>query len=179
MYLINIYLTNCKVRKPAVTSEHQSLSDFPFTNYRMIGMVDYCIGVAVGSLTHLSFIRVQLQISEKTYPDSKVYGANVGPIWGRQDPGGRHVGPMNLAIWVSLECIEMPPNLEIFVSGIYQLFLCMYLSSGYMFSQPTETKTPRNPLMVPFPYYIGIHGTFVSKEFVKFIQTQREQNTLN
>ena len=33
-------------------------------------------------------------------PDSKVHGANVGPIWGRQDPGGPHVGPMNFAIWV-------------------------------------------------------------------------------
>ena len=32
-------------------------------------------------------------------PDSKVHGANMGPIWGRQDPGARHVGPMNLAIW--------------------------------------------------------------------------------
>ena len=32
-------------------------------------------------------------------PDSKVHGANIGPIWGRQDPGGPHVGPMNLAIW--------------------------------------------------------------------------------
>ena len=32
-------------------------------------------------------------------PDSKVYGANMGPICGRQDPGGRHVGPMDFAIW--------------------------------------------------------------------------------
>ena len=32
-------------------------------------------------------------------PDSKVHGANVGPTWGRQDPGGPHVGHMNLAIW--------------------------------------------------------------------------------
>ena len=23
-------------------------------------------------------------------PDSKVHGANMGPIWGRQDPGGPH-----------------------------------------------------------------------------------------
>ena len=30
--------------------------------------------------------------------DSKVHGANMGPIWGRQDPGGPHVGPMNFAI---------------------------------------------------------------------------------
>ena len=32
-------------------------------------------------------------------PDSKVDGDNMGPIWDRQDPGGPHVGPMNLAIW--------------------------------------------------------------------------------
>ena len=32
-------------------------------------------------------------------PGSKVHGANMGPIWCRQDPGGPHVGPMNLAIW--------------------------------------------------------------------------------
>ena len=32
-------------------------------------------------------------------PDSKVHGVNTGPIWGRQDPGGPHVGPMNFAIW--------------------------------------------------------------------------------
>ena len=32
-------------------------------------------------------------------PDSKVHGANMGSIWGRQDPGEPHVGPMNLAIW--------------------------------------------------------------------------------
>ena len=36
-----------------------------------------------------------------TYPDSKVHGANMAPIWGLQDPGGPYVGPMNLAIWVS------------------------------------------------------------------------------
>ena len=32
-------------------------------------------------------------------PDSKIHGANMGPIWGRQDPGGTHVVPMNFAIW--------------------------------------------------------------------------------
>ena len=31
--------------------------------------------------------------------DSKVHGANMGPTWGRQDPGGPHVGHMNLALW--------------------------------------------------------------------------------
>ena len=35
-------------------------------------------------------------------PDSNVHGANMGPISGRQDPGGPHVGPLNFAIWVPL-----------------------------------------------------------------------------
>ena len=38
-------------------------------------------------------------------PNSKIHGANMGPIWGRQDPGGPHVGPMDFAIWV---CSMMP-----------------------------------------------------------------------
>ena len=42
---------------------------------------------------------VYIKISDHL-PDSKVHGANMGPIWGRQDPGGPHIGPMNLAIWV-------------------------------------------------------------------------------
>ena len=28
----------------------------------------------------------------------------MGPIWGRQDPGGPHVGPMNFAIWEDMIC---------------------------------------------------------------------------
>ena len=31
-------------------------------------------------------------------PDSKIHGAYMRPTWGRQDPGGPLVGPMNLAI---------------------------------------------------------------------------------
>ena len=34
----------------------------------------------------------------KRCPDNKVHGANMGSIWGRQDPGGPHVGPMNFAL---------------------------------------------------------------------------------
>ena len=32
-------------------------------------------------------------------PNSNIHGANMGPIWGRQKPGGPHVGPMKFAIW--------------------------------------------------------------------------------
>ena len=31
-------------------------------------------------------------------PNNRVHWANMGPIWGRQDPGGPHVGPMNFAM---------------------------------------------------------------------------------
>ena len=36
------------------------------------------------------------------YPDSKVHGANMMPIWSRQDPGGPHVGPTNFGILVTI-----------------------------------------------------------------------------
>ena len=38
------------------------------------------------------------------YPDSNVHGANMGPIWGQQDPDGPNVGTMNFAIWV--DCLH-------------------------------------------------------------------------
>ena len=34
----------------------------------------------------------------ESIPGSKVHVANMGPTWGRQDPGGPHVGSMNRAI---------------------------------------------------------------------------------
>ena len=36
-------------------------------------------------------------------PNSKVHGANMAPIWGRQDSGGPHVGPINFVIWGVLQ----------------------------------------------------------------------------
>ena len=38
---------------------------------------------------------------EGNSPDKKVHGASMGPNWGRQDPSGPHVGPINFAIWVA------------------------------------------------------------------------------
>ena len=37
------------------------------------------------------------------HPDSKVHEANMWPIWGQQEPGGTHVGPMNFAIWEGMQ----------------------------------------------------------------------------
>ena len=55
-------------------------------------------------ITHLNVnLSVILKWVAETWlydsPDSKVHGAYMGPTWGWQDPGGPHVGPMNLAIW--------------------------------------------------------------------------------
>ena len=50
-------------------------------------------------------VRVNLMHTERnfqqgtTIPGSKVHGTNMGPIWGRQAPGGPHVDPMNFANW--------------------------------------------------------------------------------
>ena len=41
-------------------------------------------------------------------PDSKVHGAKMGPTWGRQDPSGPHVGPMNFVIWYVLMVFRQP-----------------------------------------------------------------------
>ena len=40
---------------------------------------------------------------EDNYPDSKLHGTNMGPIWDQQNPGGPHVGPVNFAICVTTQ----------------------------------------------------------------------------
>ena len=37
-------------------------------------------------------------LQDMNHPDGKIHGANMGPIWDRQGPGGPHVGPMTFAI---------------------------------------------------------------------------------
>ena len=78
-------------------------------------------------------------------PDSKSHGANMGPIWGRQDPGGPHVCPMNFAICVALRwplfwvfqwyehedimIWSRFPHYPYFMRGIHQSSMwCNYLS---------------------------------------------------
>ena len=63
--------------------------------------------LSVVNLTHQTFTTVmwrmsitawncQLRWIFESYPDSKVHGAFMGPIWDRQDPGGPHVVPLTL-----------------------------------------------------------------------------------
>ena len=41
----------------------------------------------------------------RPFPYNKVHGAITGPIWGRHDSDGPHVGPMNFAIMVVSSCV--------------------------------------------------------------------------
>ena len=49
-----------------------------------------------------------LWLANDGFPDSKVYGANMGHTWNWQYPVGPHVGPMNFAIWVLLVLWQAP-----------------------------------------------------------------------
>ena len=58
-------------------------------------------GISVGSslqkMDHVAMLSILPMQRE-----SKAYGANMGSTWGRQDPGGPHVGHVNLATWDSI-----------------------------------------------------------------------------
>ena len=54
------------------------------------------------NMIHGSFwngLKISLFQVPNSFPGSKVHGANMGPTWGRQDPGGPHIGPVNFAVW--------------------------------------------------------------------------------
>ena len=62
-----------------------------------------------------------------TIPDSKVHGANMGAIWGRQDPGGPHVGPMNFVIWdpiieISSQCLARVIVWKAWIHCMFSIF---------------------------------------------------------
>ena len=77
--------------------------------------IDYCGDMSATRWSDLFFVvsYFQEKCSKDTLNDLRetalfIHGAYsllpliarfMGPIWGRQDPGGPHVGPMNLAIW--------------------------------------------------------------------------------
>ena len=64
--------------------------------------VDDKTNQCVGKLFHILYIEMQW-VSRRNLnehiPDRKVHGANMGPTWGRQDPGGPQVGHMKIVIW--------------------------------------------------------------------------------
>ena len=98
-----------------------TMACYPVTIYQLLMNLKPCLPVTYSSLVEsfLNFVlymvawllcpkqnhrRIRQELWPNQflgfYPDSEIHGANVGPTAGRQDPGGPHVGHMNLAIWV-------------------------------------------------------------------------------
>ena len=61
-------------------------------------VIQICYSPILSSVRLIAFYYIRG--TSHAYPDSKVHEANMGPTWGRQDPGGSHVGHVKLAIWV-------------------------------------------------------------------------------
>ena len=60
----------------------------------------------------------------------------MGPIWGREDPGGPHVGPMNFVIWVHLTHVTEPSvichlkDISIYIYIYVHNVMCVYISDN-------------------------------------------------
>ena len=65
-------------------------------------------------------------------PDNKVHEAYMGPTWGRQDPGGPKVGPMNLALrdccWGVLTTL-IPYHVMLIGTKTYMSHRCLCVES--------------------------------------------------
>ena len=65
-------------------------------------VIQLVTNVAGNVIIHLHPIKINIYILYYIYtymhPESKIHGANMGPTWGRQDPGGPHVGHMKFVI---------------------------------------------------------------------------------
>ena len=64
------------------------------------------------------------EILQNCVPDSKVYGANMGPTWGRHDPGGPHVGPMDLAICGGMPGVQFGNLRGVYLIGYIRPCVC-------------------------------------------------------
>ena len=98
-------------------------------------------------------------------PDSKVHGANLGPIWGRQDPGGPRVGPMNLAIWdvvITFECDGCEETCSPKIVSVYISHL-NYTYTKMPFILPTPFQTLSYFLFISF--HSGTNGRGMGRNF--------------
>ena len=112
---------------------------------------------------HLGLVRATMIWVD--HPHSKVHGANMRPIWGRQDPGGSHVGPMNFAIWAayasrfpSLKRCKAISNhhAELLVTNkLHELYCTMQVSCYSYYTNYTQEYVST--------YYCVYHGAWASE----------------
>ena len=94
VYYVRTELTISNVTKWYVIIGNKSILEESMSNYLALTMPDD----GMGAMPSVGPMMTEFWFHE--YHDSKGHGANMGPIWDRQDPGGPHVGPMTFAIWV-------------------------------------------------------------------------------
>ena len=99
--LINPIVAIIQMGRAARCTHHKNIFKNAITE-RCVGTRKgtHCINTLGPEQNDLQLFRYRVMFSFLWYPDSKVHGASMGPILGRQDPGGPHVGPINFAIWV-------------------------------------------------------------------------------
>ena len=87
--------------------------------------------------SHIRVDIVQMIDPSIELPDSKLHEANMGPTWILSAPDGPHVGPMNLAIGVSIRSMQRITNLTImpvwFVVGIGDTHINIHMFLFVMF----------------------------------------------
>ena len=96
------------------------------------------------------------------FPESKVHGTNMGPIWVLSAPDGPHVGPMNFAIWVIIQCWQS-------VSFTHGSVLHWDLNQN---TELSIEKCVRKCLPKCWPFYSSLtHQSFVASMIPYQLQT--------
>ena len=80
-------------------------------------------------------------------PHSNVHGVNMAPSWDRQDPGGPHVGHMNLAIWDNLSNAQVEYLSSIAVTSHAPAPWCLISPVTIVFSNSLFRLTSTNASM--------------------------------
>ena len=80
-----------------ISIQHPLLMSFMLTNMLCVNEMLFKKFIFFGNFYSVSFVITSFASKFMIdIPDGKVHGANMGPIWGRQDPGGPHAGPHEL-----------------------------------------------------------------------------------
>ena len=99
-------------------------------------------------------------------PDSKVHGAYMGPTWGRQDPGGPHVGPMNLAI---RECNGLALNKQQANLQMHYI-LIVHGPQAYRFTSFVSSQLPIRMYILKYKAMIGtLVGVFMVHKWIWYV----------
>ena len=126
-----------------------------FPSKYLLFTVNYCCSdmAAVSSLSEWwHHIQGAMRLS-RSKADSKVHGANIGPIRGWQDPGGPHVSPINFAIW---DYFEFPTHSTVLSTIEFQELIIMY-SMYYCFITLPQTRFEGSYYMPLYVLYILHH----------------------